>query len=141
MAYFADMGTATQIASSPFVRAVGWLAASVSYATGDVPPEFVRKLRALATQWGLSTVALGWPVAGGPHTCEMCGRVQASGNFGVPGGDVLYVAPEMIAHYVEGHRYAPPDTFVAAVLACPSPDTGAYEQAVRPFVRTPTVAP
>jgi hypothetical protein len=134
MAYFPDLGTTTQIASSPFVRAVGWLSVAASYPTGDTPPEFVRKLRVFASQWGASTVALGWPAAGGWHTCEMCGKVHASGNFGVPSGDLLYVAPEMVAHYVEAHRYAPPEGFVAAVLACPHPEASEYARAVEPFV-------
>ena len=134
MAYFPDMSTETQIASSPYIRAVGWLSAAHPFATGDTPPEFVTKLRTLASQWGASTMALGWPVTGGPHTCELCGRVRASGNFGVPGDKVLYVAPEMVAHYVDMHRYAPPGAFVDAILACPRADTAEYALAVKPFV-------
>jgi hypothetical protein len=134
MAYFMDMGTETQIISSPFVRAIGWLSASEPFATGDTPLEFLTKLRSLAGQWGASTVALRWPAAAGPHTCEMCGKVRAAGTFGVPGDDVLYVAPEMVAHYVETHRYAPPLIFVDAVLACPRADTLEYALAVTPFI-------
>jgi hypothetical protein len=134
MAHFPDMSTRTQIASSPFIRAVGWLSAAEPFATGDARPEFVTKLRTLATEWGASTVALGWPVACGWHTCELCGTFRASGNFGVPGDRVLYVAPEMVAHYVETHRYAPPDAFIDAVLACPRADTAEYALAVKPFV-------
>ena len=134
MAYFPDMGTATQIASGPSVRDVGWLTVTVPYATGEMPPEFVSKLRLLATHWGASTEALGWPAAGGPHTCEICGRARAAGNFGVPGDSVLYVAPEMVAHYVEAHSYAPPDAFVGAVLRCPLPGTPDYVRAVEPFL-------
>jgi hypothetical protein len=134
MAYFPDMETTTQIVSGPAVRAVGWLAAAAPYSTGETPPEFVSKLRLLARNWGASTVALGWPAAGGTHTCEMCGNVRAAGNFGIPGDSVLYVAPEMVAHYVEAHRYAPPEGFITAVLRCPLPDTPEYARAVEPFL-------
>jgi hypothetical protein len=133
MTHFPDLGTSTQIASGPSVRAVGWLTAGQPYSTGEPSPEFVSRLRLLAQNWGASTAALGWPAAGGLHTCEMCGKVHAAGNLGVPGDSVLYVAPEMVAHYVESHRYAPPDGFVRAVLQCPAPGTPEYARAVSSF--------
>jgi hypothetical protein len=135
MAHFPDMSMATQITSAPFVRAIGWLATAAPYSMGDTPPEFVSKLRLLAKNWGASTSALRWGALAGPHTCEMCGEFRASGNFGVPDDTVLFVAPEMVAHYVEAHRYAPPDAFVAAVARCPVPGTPEYERAVQPFIR------
>jgi hypothetical protein len=134
MEHFPDMSVQTQIASASFIRAIGWLAAATPYSTGDTSPEFVSKLHLLAKHWDASTSALGWPVAGGRHTCEMCGQFRAAGNFGVPDGAVLYVAPEMVAHYVDAHRYAPPEGFVDAVRRCPVPGTPEYERAVRPFV-------
>jgi hypothetical protein len=39
----------------------------------------------------------------------------------------------MVAHYVEAHRYAPPDEFVAAVLSAPLPGTPEYHEAVAAF--------
>lgn len=135
MAHFADMGTTTQIASGSFVRAVGWLSAGIPYSTGEAPPDFVSKLRELSLRSGESTRALGWPFAGGGHLCEMCGKVRAGGNFGVPAASVLYVAPEMVAHYVEEHHYAPPESFVTAVLGCALPGTRDYAEAVKPFRR------
>ena len=32
-------------------------------------------------------------------------------------GDVVYAAPQLVAHYVEVHRYLPPAAFLEAVLA------------------------
>jgi hypothetical protein len=52
----------------------------------------------------------------------------------VPSGDRLYFAPEMIAHYIERHEYAPPLDFVEAVLACPLPGTDGYAAAVAPLI-------
>jgi hypothetical protein len=51
----------------------------------------------------------------------------------VPNGDVLFVAPEMIVHYVEQHQYAPPKEFVAAVLRSPLPDEQEYWATVKRF--------
>jgi hypothetical protein len=134
MAYFADLDTATQIARGSHVRAVGWLSAKHSYRTGAAPAGFVDRLRSFCAGWGDSVEALQWPVAGGPHTCELCDEFRASGNLGVPAGAILFVAPQMVAHYVEQHGYLPPQEFVDAVLAAPAPGTAEYAQAVAPFV-------
>jgi hypothetical protein len=73
-------------------------------------------------------------VAGGPHTSEFCKEFRASGNLGIPADGVLFVAPEMVAHYVEKHEYLPPPEFIQAVLMTPAPGTVEYAEAVRPFV-------
>jgi hypothetical protein len=51
----------------------------------------------------------------------------------VPGGDLLFVAPEMVMHYIEQHGYRPPAEFVAAVLRSPLPDTEEYQIIMEPF--------
>jgi hypothetical protein len=134
MAYFADLDTTTQISTGSHVRAIGWLSAERSYRTGPVSQVFIDRLRSFCHRWGESVRALGWPVFAGPHTCELCGDFRASGNFGVPAGAILFVAPEMVAHYVEKHGYLPPQEFVAAVLGAPEPGTVDYANAVAPFV-------
>jgi hypothetical protein len=134
MAFFAELGTETQIVAAPYVRAVGWLSSEHRFATGQLAPAFVTKLREMCRLWGSGLEALGWPVAGGFHTCEVCGNVRATGNLGVPGSGVLFVAPEMVAHYVADHSYAPPPEFVEAVLRSPVPGTQEYEQAVRAVI-------
>jgi hypothetical protein len=74
---------------------------------------------------------------GGWHTCEFCGKALGFGSFGVPADGRLFYAPDMIAHYVEEHGYAPPEMFIAAVLECPLPGTAEYVEAVRPFTEKP----
>ena len=113
--------------------AVGWLHPDHDFPRGTAPPEFLAKLKRLAACWGDSVTALGWGVAMGFHTCEFCEKSHASGTFGVPAGEGIFCAPEMIAHYVEQHAYLPPEEFIAAVLACPVPGTEAYETAVESF--------
>jgi len=135
MAYFADLDTTTQIPSGSHVRAIGWLSAERPHCTGSVSEVFVTRLRSFCDRWSDSVRALGWPVCAGPHSCELCGGVRASGNFGVPAGNILFVAPEMIGHCVEKHGYVPPQEFVVAVLAAPEPGTVDYANAVAPFVR------
>jgi hypothetical protein len=131
--HFPDLGTNTQIDEGPHVRAVGWLCAEHPFPIGDVLVEFVDRLRALCQRWGDCPEALWWPVCAGPHECEFCHHYRASGNLGVPSGKVLFVAPEMILHYVEVHRYRPPDEFISAVLACPIPGSAEYAAQVSEF--------
>lgn len=136
MVHFADLDTATQIAVGPHVRAIGWLSAGHAYTKGAAPESFVARLRTLCASWSDSVRALRWPVACGFHTCEFCEEFHASGNIGIPGDGVLFVAPEMVAHYVEKHDYLPPQQFIRAVLMTPAPGTVEYDEAVRPFVES-----
>jgi hypothetical protein len=69
----------------------------------------------------------------GFHRCELCREFTSHRNLGVPADDLLYVAPEMISHYVEEHEYLPPREFIDAVLASPMPGTEEYASAVAHF--------
>ena len=131
--YFADLSTKTQIDSGDHIRAVGWLARDWHFTAGDVSSDFAERLRPLCDAWSLSTDALWWPAAGGFHECEFCGTYRSSGNLGVPSGPLLFVAPQMVSHYVDQHRYVPPASFVAAVLTCPDLDTDDFRLAVAQF--------
>jgi hypothetical protein len=131
--WFQDLGTETMIASGPFVRAIGWLSDQHPFPTGDVPPEVLARIQEFCRQWGNGLDSLGWGLFFGFHECELCQQSMATGNVGVPAEELLYVFPEMLAHYVEVHRYAPPAEFVAAVMAAPLPGTPEYHAAVAPF--------
>lgn len=122
------------------VRAVGWLGESHPFAVGPVSPEFLVALRA--------HVDSAWQpvVCAGPHFCDLCpepragersrkSRPGAAGNVWIPAADVVYVAPELIVHYIEAHQYRPPDEFVAAVLACPSQGSAEFHDRLRRFPR------
>jgi hypothetical protein len=135
MSFYPDLGTRTMVASGPYVRAAGWLHRDHPYPQGPVPAAFVARLQQFAAGCSQSTQALGWGMFCGLHGCEFCGGVYAGGNFGVPSGEVLYVAPEMVAHYVQAHAYAPPAAFIAAVLASPLPGTEEYGEALERFRR------
>ena len=121
------------IAHGDHVRAIGWLSDQHPFPTGDTPPEFLARLKEFCQRWAEGLAPLAWGVFAGPHRCELCRGFMASGNVGVPAGDVLSAAPEMVAHYVEAHRYAPPAEFITAVLSAPLPGTPEYAEAVAPF--------
>jgi hypothetical protein len=114
--------------------AVGWLHSDHPFSIGDSSPDFVEKLKEFANQCYASTTALGIGASGGYHACGLCGKAHCAALFGVPAGETLFLSPEMIAHYVEVHHYAPPVEFVKAVMASPLPGTLEYVKAISPFV-------
>jgi hypothetical protein len=97
-------------------------------------------MRLFSAEWGASTHALAWPAAAGRHTCNLCGSFRAGGNFGVADGDVLFVCPEMITHYVERHMYAPPAEFITAIAKAADPRSEAYAASVHRFRLPPPSA-
>jgi hypothetical protein len=106
----------------PHVRqlAVGWLEES-AFEVRLPSDEFLAKLK----RW-----VKAQPRAWGPLDAYSCSFAPSDEERDATGsGDIyvphhgeratLFVAPRLIAHYVEAHHYAPPEEFVASVLACP----------------------
>src|SRR5690242_20464181 len=127
MSYFPDMGCESMAAAGDHVRAVGWLHPGHPYTTGAVDDVVLARIKQFAAQSRQSAEALYFGAVGGVHTCEFCGGAQGAGNFGVPGGELLFVAPEMVVHYIEEHGYCPPAEFCDAVLRSPLPETEEYQ--------------
>jgi hypothetical protein len=108
------------------------------FTTGDVPSEFSARLRSLWAASSVAARALRWPAAGGLHECEFCNDYSSGGNLGVPAGELLFVAPQMVSHYVDYHHYQPPASFLSAVMNCPEPGTLAFRRAIAPFCEVST---
>ena len=128
--YFEDLTPYTYdgATQSPFVLNVGWLSSDRAFETGSVCSSFRNALSELASN----------PVNlhRGIHLCEFCPKPKTyvapngmrildpepgtSGNGEIrvtgPTG-VTYVAPNLVAHYVNQHRYKPPQEFIDAVLS------------------------
>ena len=132
--YYPDLGTETMIVSGPHIRAIGWLEKGYRFSVAQPSDEFRQRLADLATDWSRSSKACGWPVSAGSHLCSLCGEVRGAGELAIPGERVLYVAPQLIAHYLEAHGYCPPHEFIEAVLRCPSFPSADYAEAIRSFV-------
>ena len=135
MSWFPDLGTITQVDRGEHVRAVGWLSAQQAFPVGAVPAEFLDRLWEFAGKSQDSIDALGWGMAMGWHDCELCKGYLGTRNFGVPYGELLLVAPEMLPHYVEVHGYHPPAEFIRALMESPLPGTDEYRTVVAPFRR------
>ena len=115
--YFQDLSPYKYLRERRNMLNVGWLSQDHSFPIGDTTQEFRRVLNQLASE----------PVnlCCGHHDCEFCelpprkSGLRGNGEIHVPAthGDVVYAAPQLVAHYVEVHRYLPPAAFLEAVLA------------------------
>jgi len=113
------------------LHAVGWLEATHGFTSGDVPGGLVSKLVRMVEQ---TERAFPHYVFRGGHDCSLCvaentwvrtpGWSQA--NLIVPGTDEVFAAPSGVVHYIEHHRYQPPQAFIAAVSTCPDCDSPSY---------------
>jgi hypothetical protein len=130
MSYFPDL-TPWSCFGHDRLIAVGWLEGGKPFPTGSVDPALVAKLRALFVDAWQPVHSLG------PYKCTLCSRWKLFGRpvsqrkLFVPGTGFLYVAPDLILHYIEAHQYAPPAEFLEAVRACPEMNSPAYQAAAR----------
>ncbi len=153
--WFEDGGRRAYCCAGDYVRAVGWLSKDRPFPIGDTPEAVIGRLREFVMKSGRTAVdvvtGVAVPEAGetattasvgfwlfkvlspGVHTCEFCDNCHGAYNFGIPAGDLLWVAPEMIVHYIAEHRYQPPAEFLAALERCPMPGSGEYREAAWKF--------
>ena len=93
---------------------VGWLARGYPFPTGPTSLRFRSKLRKQARN--VQNPAFGF------HECDLCGwrpwiKANGNGEIHVAGPDgIVYVAPQLILHYISRHKYLPPQQFIDAVL-------------------------
>ncbi len=128
MSFYPDLHTASMVGHGDRHRAIGWLSSDHPFPHGTVPGTFVEVLKR-------HVASAFQPLAfGGTHTCELCGNCTAAGNVWVPTPNVVYVAPEMIVHYVAEHNYRPPDEFRRAVEACPQQGSPEFMDLLAPYL-------
>jgi hypothetical protein len=123
MTYFADLAPCTYFrGDAAWLLALGWLEADHPYPRGPVSAEDIAALDRLALQTWQPMFAMGW------HDCSLCGRTKpivgsigteqkllGVDNIFVPQGEVMYVAPTLVLHYIDTHGYRPPEGFLRAV--------------------------
>jgi hypothetical protein len=132
MTYFPDLGRSSYVAAGAHVRAVGWLHPDHPFTKGEVPAEFLDRLKEFQSRPSGRDLFC-FPGSGGLHCCEFCGRVHGGGNVAIPSGELLYIFPSMLLHYVQAHGYRPPDEFIAALMASPFEDTEEFDLLTEPF--------
>lgn len=129
--YAADLAPACQVASGDRVRAIGWLDVDHPFPIGRVEPRFLEQLRFHVADPGRWLAA----VSAGVHPCDLGGCAGPAGSqyVVIPSRHFVYVAPDLVVHYVERHEYAPPRDFVDAVLSCPEQSSDEYVDLLLPF--------
>lgn len=141
MTFVPELATSCQGGHGPDVRAVGWLSGMHGFERGRSPDGLLAALDLhLAAPWqpfvirgfhrcGVCLVRQPWRMLLGP-----LGLPTGYRNLYVPASDCVYVAPELVRHYVRSHRYRPPSEFVAALLACPPQDSTAFQERIARFI-------
>ena len=127
MTYSPDLHNESMVGAGGQLRTVGWLHPDHEFARGTVPEDFTKVLHDHVS------TAFAPMAFGGWHDCEFCDDSKGFGNLIVPTLDVVYVAPEMICHYIAQHGYRPPQEFVEAVMDCSEQSSPEYMDLVRPY--------
>ncbi len=117
MAYFPDLSPYGYAGPKDGALNVGWLSSEHPIFTGDVPEGFLDRLRDLCQNQKVN-------LCRGSHRCEFCPprplhrdpNIDGNGEIRVTRNGITYAAPVLIAHYVEAHRYLPPQDFILAVM-------------------------
>jgi hypothetical protein len=131
--YSPDLATECLVAAGSAVRAIGWLELGRAFPTGAVSDAFVSALRAHVTDPGRWLAV----ACAGSHRCDLggCDGQRGAQHVVIPSRSCVYVAPDLVVHYVEVHSYCPPQEFIDAVLACPEQSSEAYVELVIPFAK------
>ena len=123
--------------------AVGWLHPDHPFPSGSAPREFVSRLRQFQELAPACARAFHLSAGLGFHICEFCfsetapppwpPEAMGHGYICAIHGDRVFVAPQMLPHYIEKHGYLPPAEFITAVSESPLPGTVAYQAAADRF--------
>ncbi len=126
----------------PDELAVGWLDADDKFPTGGLP-KLQRRFLIERLTFAAAYLDSGAAATMGVHSCAFCDgpkrplpnhALWGSGEFRVIHDDgTVFVAPSLIAHYIEQHSYLPPSVFVDAVAA------GRFVEQPRPSLDRPAV--
>lgn len=131
--FIEDLSTRAYFAHGQYARAVGWLETDHPYQQGTVPVRFLARLKQHVDTAYQPVLFMGF------HECSLCqegDRKAGLRNLLIPTERLLYVAPEMIVHYIEDHGYQPPQEFVEAVMACPEQASVEYSALIRQFEKS-----
>jgi hypothetical protein len=113
--------------------AVGWLDADSAFAKGNVSSDFFKSLvELLADPWQPVAIAGRQPCSLCRFTGGLTARLGAANLF-VPNVAHVFVAPSLIAHYIDAHDYCPPMQFQTAVANCPPMRSIEYLKLMRSF--------
>jgi hypothetical protein len=132
MSYYEDLTPYNYHHYSERELNVGWLQKDQPFSQGETPVGFLEALRVYGEREHIIFQTKGF------HRCEFCEENANSSNEirVVSKNGILYAAPKMIIHYIEAHKYLPPQEFIDAVMNGPIPGSEEYTNAIRKSVET-----
>lgn len=101
---------------------VGWLSSSKTFSKGIIDPSDRNALQILRDQPLPRCSLRMMSMRLGGHICEFCDDdSRGYHNVFVPDLALIqvWVFPALLLHYVDAHRYRPPEPFLTAMRACP----------------------
>ena len=131
--YYPDLSTYEYGLDRPLpgVLNVGWLDRAEPYATGAVPDLFAERLRIWFGSARINQMrgihqcnlchnsrSILLPISENP-SCESEGKSLFFGNWEIwipSSNQIVFACPALIIHYVESHKYRPPNEFISAVM-------------------------
>jgi hypothetical protein len=122
-------------AGTPRLLHVGWLGHGQPYPQGPTPEGFLDKLTRMFEEprW-VPDVSMNVQVCAWCPPLPNGGRISGAQCLFVPSPTFLYVAPDLILHYVKVHDYLPPAAFIEAVRACPPQLSPEHMELLRPYL-------
>ena len=132
-----DLCTSSLVADGPEVRAIGWLDPEHPFPVGDVAPDVLAALRAHVRDAWLPVTSMGC------HPCPFCYPTTGIGDRRefvgtqyviIPSVETVFIAPDLLPHYIHLHRYCPPSAFLDAVVACPPQQSSEFLFSMKPFL-------
>jgi hypothetical protein len=106
------------------VKNVGWIDPSKEFPVGSVSSATVQKLKEIASGTGIFQ-PLVEPLRE-PPICQVCGSLNLldldgkslpNAELWIPSDRCIYASPIAILHFIEFHKYSPPEEYLAAIEA------------------------
>lgn len=148
LSYYPDLSTYTYHVRTinPQIVNIGWLDGTHDYSKGAVDEAFIERLWAYCYHRIREFRGL--------HKCEICiepefafktkrngeelllgsAEIRVLGKY-----DLVYVAQNLIYHYVVNHDYLPPQEFIDAVVHGLSPDSDEYQSIKQQYWTRPSL--
>lgn len=133
MSYYEDLTPYNYHHHSKRELNVGWLEKEQEFQIGDVPEGFIERLKTISEHRVFQTR--------GFQLCHFCKEqivdnkikcATSSCEIRVVGKDgFVYASPQMIVHYIEEHKYLPPQQFIDAVMNGPLPGSAEYDEVIK----------
>ena len=127
MSYYPDLSSYNFHHFSEQELNIGWLQKDQPFNIGEAPEGFLDKLKKYSEDDFIIFQTKGF------HSCDYCQDNKFSSNeMRIVGNDgTVYASPYLIIHYIEAHKYLPPQEFIEAVMTGPIPDSEKYNETIK----------